>query len=112
MEFDNNKPVSDEQRRLAESKKLTLQPIHADVQPEDKSDSEIVTGHLTAPAIANVPNDTEQDTAPIQPSRGLTDKHLRKSSYKKYRTAKAVATVMLISAVFSIITATIIVAQR
>jgi hypothetical protein len=71
MEFDNNTPVSDEQRRLAEAKKITLQPVHADIQPEDLSDSEIATRHINEPAVANIENDTEQNQAPLQPSSGL-----------------------------------------
>ena len=71
MEFDNNTPVSDEQRRLAESKKITVTPVHSDIRPEDLSASEIVAQHLNAPAIANVENDTEQNKAPVQPSNGL-----------------------------------------
>jgi hypothetical protein len=71
MEFDNNTPVSDEQRRLAESKQITLQPVHADIQPEDQSDSEIATRHINEPAIANIENDTEQNKEPLRPSDGL-----------------------------------------
>ena len=71
MEFDNTTPVSDEQRRLAESKKITVQPVHADIQPDDLPASEIAAHHLNAPAIANIEDDTEQNKAPIQPSSGL-----------------------------------------
>jgi hypothetical protein len=71
MEFDNNTPVSDEQRRLAESKQITLHPVHTDIQPEGPSGSEIVARHLNEPAIANIENDTEQNKEPLQPSDGL-----------------------------------------
>jgi hypothetical protein len=71
MELDTNSPVSDEQRRLAESKKLTLQPVHSEVIPEDLPDAEIAARHMNEPAIANAKNDTEQDVAVIQPSGGL-----------------------------------------
>jgi hypothetical protein len=71
MEFDNNAPVSDDQRRLAESKKITLQPVHTDVQPDDLADTEIAARHLNEPAIANVETDTEQNSAPMQPSAEL-----------------------------------------
>jgi hypothetical protein len=70
MEFDSNSPVNDEARRLAESKKLTLQPVHTDVAPEE-IEGETVARHLAGPAIANVSNDIEQDTASIQPSEGI-----------------------------------------
>ena len=70
MEFDTHTtPVSDEERRLAENKKLTLEPLHADIAPEPPSDSEIATRHIIEPAISNVANDIEQNEAPIQPSQ-------------------------------------------
>jgi hypothetical protein len=71
MEFDNNAPVTDDQRRLAESKKLTLQPVHSDVEPDAPADAEIAARHLNEPAIANVETDTEQNVAAVQPSSGL-----------------------------------------
>jgi len=70
MEFDKNTPASDEQRRLAESKKLTLEPMHADLSPDDVSDSEIASRHLVEPAIGNTANDTEQNSASIRPAPG------------------------------------------
>ncbi len=73
MEFDKETPVSDEERRLAETKKLTLQPVHADVAPDEMSDGETVARHLAGPAIANAPNDTEQDTRPVMPSKELLE---------------------------------------
>lgn len=84
MEFDNNaSPVNDEQRRLAESKKLTLEPLHADISPEAVSDSEIATRHLLEPAVGNVANDTEQNTVPIQPSKSTLDAPSPSSEHKK-----------------------------
>jgi len=71
MEFDDNTPASDEQRRLAESKKITLQPVHTGIQPEDLPDAEIAARHINEPAVANVENDTEQNKPPLQPSSGL-----------------------------------------
>ena len=71
MEFDNTTPVSDEQRRLAESKKITLQPLHEDTKAEDIPDAEIAARHLSEPAIANSTTETEQNTTPLQPSDGL-----------------------------------------
>lgn len=66
----NARPVTDEDRRLAESKKLTLDPIHTRVVANDVSDEQIATNHLVNPPIANAPNDTEQNSRPIQPSAG------------------------------------------
>jgi len=71
MEFDNNTPASDEQRRLAEAKKITIQPVHTDIQPDDLPDTEIATRHVLEPAIPNVSTDVEQNTTPIAPSAGV-----------------------------------------
>ena len=66
MEFDKNTQgtISDEARLKAETKQVTVQPLHDDIAPEDIPDSEIAAHHLNAGPIANSPNDTEQ-----------TDKH-------------------------------------
>lgn len=72
MEFEDNTPVSDVDRRLAEAKKLTLQPMHSDIAPDDMPDSVIASRHVNEPAIANIASDTEESTASaIQPSKGL-----------------------------------------
>jgi hypothetical protein len=71
MEFEDNSPTSDADRRLAEAKKLTLQPMHADIQPEGPSDSEIAARHVTEPAIANVSIDTEEATTQLQPTQSI-----------------------------------------
>jgi hypothetical protein len=75
MEFDTNTtPISDEARQLAETKKLTLKPLHSDVTPELPSDSEVATRHIIEPPISNVSNDVEQDTTPIQPSQEVLNR--------------------------------------
>lgn len=75
MEFDkDNAPVNDDQRRLAEAKKLTLEPLHANITPEEASDSEVVARHLAGPAIQNAPNDVEQSSRLIQPIQKNTTK--------------------------------------
>ena len=71
MEFDKNTPASEEDRRLAEAKKLTLEPLHSDIAPEPEPDAEIVARHLNDGALANVPNDTEQASNAVQPSKGM-----------------------------------------
>lgn len=74
MEFDNNaKPASDEDRRLAETKKLTVQPIHTHVEPEAISDSVIASQHINGTPIANVRTDVEQETPPIVPSQEILE---------------------------------------
>jgi hypothetical protein len=84
MEFESSRPVSDEDRRLAEAKKLVLQPIHLDVVPDDLADSLIAARHLTEPAIGNALNDTEESTTRILPTKSFaTTRPLSKiQSYK------------------------------
>lgn len=73
MELDTHTPVSDDERRLAESKKLTLQPVHANVSPDDLPDAEIAAHHVNEPAIGNIESDTEQNVSAIQPSSSVTN---------------------------------------
>ncbi len=84
MEFDNNTPVSDEQRKLAETKRITLSPVHSDISPEARPDSEIVAHHLVEPPTPNASNDTEQTASLIEPSNSLrTLPPAHSSSHKK-----------------------------
>lgn len=71
MEFDDNKSTGDTERRLAESKKLTLQPIHDQIEVESPNDDEVASRHLAEPPIKNASNDTEQDSSTIVPSPGF-----------------------------------------
>jgi hypothetical protein len=71
MEFEDNRPTSETDRRLAEAKKLTLQPVHADVHPEGPLDSEIAAAHVNGQVIANVSNDTEEATSQLQPTQSF-----------------------------------------
>jgi hypothetical protein len=84
MEFENNRPVSDEERRLAEAKKLTLQPVHSDIVPDAPQDAEIATRHLLEPAIANVASDTEESTTRVMPTKSLlnTQQSAKPQTYK------------------------------
>jgi hypothetical protein len=83
MEFEKDTPTSDEDRRLAEAKKLTLAPLHTDVAPEGEPDAAVVARHLTEGALANAPNDTEQDQTHVKPSSGLLDDPKTQSSTVK-----------------------------
>lgn len=65
MEFETNTPVSDDARALAQAKKVTIEPLHADVMADDTPDSVIVANHLRDGALANISNDIEQDTPQI-----------------------------------------------
>jgi hypothetical protein len=72
MEFEKDAPVSDEQRRLAEAKKITVQPAHTNIVPEDISDSEIANQHINGQPIGNVRNDIEQDMPTLRPADDTT----------------------------------------
>jgi hypothetical protein len=67
MELETNTPISNDARLLAQAKKLTLEPVHADITPEETPDSVIVANHLRDGAPANVSNDIEQDAPLITP---------------------------------------------
>jgi hypothetical protein len=82
VEFDTITPASDEDRRLAEAKKLILQPLHGDISPEPTSGAEIAR-HLAGPAIANSGSDIEQDVAHIEPSKGLLEKDMSDAMKKR-----------------------------
>lgn len=69
MEFEDITPVSDADRRLAEAKKLTLQPMHTNVAPDEEPSSVIASRHINEPAIANIPTDTEESASLVQPSK-------------------------------------------
>lgn len=73
MEFENTTPASDEDRRFAEAKRLTLQPIHADVTPDVLLDSRAAASveETQLAAVANY--DTEEATARILPTKSLLD---------------------------------------
>lgn len=95
MEFDNNSPVSDDQRRLAETKRITLQPMHIDVTPEPVPESEIAANYAARPMAANVDIDTEQNVSLIQPSKGLTGSAERYSS--RHTATKIVAVISAVT---------------
>jgi hypothetical protein len=63
MEFEKDAPVSDDERRLAEVKKITLQPAHTDIVPEDVSASEIASSHINGQPIDTIHPIVKQDTS-------------------------------------------------
>jgi hypothetical protein len=73
MELETNTSVSDDARLLAQAKKLTLQPVHADVSAEDLPDSVVVAQHINGAAVANLDIDTEQNIPAIIPLEKSTD---------------------------------------
>jgi hypothetical protein len=85
MEFEENTPTSDADRRLAEAKKLTLQPIHANVSPEDPHDNEIAVHHLIEPAIANISNDTEEYSSFMPQAARALDRQPANAKFQPYK---------------------------
>lgn len=75
MEFENNQPTDDEQRHLAETKKITLQPLHTGITPDPIPDAEIAARN-TQETSPNMPNDTEdtKELRLMQPSKSALDK--------------------------------------
>ena len=73
MELETNTSPQDDARLLAQAKKLTLQPVHADVSPEDLPDSIVVAQHINGGAVANLDIDTEQNVPAIIPLEKSAD---------------------------------------
>lgn len=59
-EFTNKNTVGqDADVILATKKKVTLQPLHEDLQVDDDSDVQVAASHAVGPSIANIPSDRE-----------------------------------------------------
>jgi len=96
MEFEKNAPVSDEQRHLAEAKKVTLQPVHANVTPDALSDSEVAARTLNNQPIGNVNNDVEQNAPLIRPAKEILDPSVSLPQKQPYHiSVKLVATAIV-----------------
>lgn len=101
MEFEDNRPTSDADRRLAEAKKLTLQPLHTDIAPDAPTDSEIAARHVNEPPIANVSTDTEEETSRMR----LTQSSLEATPITSAGTKKPLIGILLGSGVFIVLAA-------
>ena len=96
VEFDTKPvPENDEARHLAETKKLTLQPLHDDIMPEAPRGSEIVAHHLASPAISNSTNDIEQNASLIQPSKEILHASAPLVAHKNSRSFPFVVTLLI-----------------
>lgn len=97
MDYEKNiQPVPDEERRRAEAKQVTLQPLHDDVTPDPRPDAEIVANHMTGPPIANASNDTEQTKSFVQPSREVTEQAIPERRENTELTRKTLVAVVII----------------
>lgn len=81
MEFDTSSPaqasgISDEMRAAAAARQATIAPLHADVAPDDQSDDRIVSDHIHATPIANIPIDSESTTAYLTRTAGDRAHHV------------------------------------
>jgi hypothetical protein len=70
MEFEGDKPVSEAERHLAESRQVTIQPLHLDVTPDDLPADAVAAAHLNGSVVGNVTGDIEQDAPLVQPLAG------------------------------------------
>ncbi len=71
MELENDTPITDEQRHLAEARQMNIEPLNPSIRPDAYSDDYTAAQHLRAPAVANAPNDVEQNSIPLQPASSL-----------------------------------------
>jgi hypothetical protein len=97
VEFESNQPASDEQRHLAEAKKITLQPLHAGITPDPIPDAEIAARKTreTSPNISIDSEDTNTKDL-MQPSRSALNKSRTDKHTISTRTWPAAATVTII----------------
>lgn len=58
-EFEKEQPVTDDERHLAEGRKVTLTPLHADVTPEDTPGLEYMASERATKTQQNISNDAE-----------------------------------------------------
>ena len=96
MEFEKDTPTPDADRRLAETKKLTLEPLHTDIGPDEEPESTVVARHLSEGALANAPNDTEQEQMPVKPSASLLGNEDQPKAVKRGKTIIIVVTVLVV----------------
>jgi|GEM_PF-1439543 len=61
-EFEQDQPDVDEARRFAEGRKLTVTPLHADVQPDEQPEYDAFSSARATQTQENLANDSE-DTA-------------------------------------------------
>ncbi len=109
MEFDHDPSVSDEQRRLAEAKRITVRPIHTTIEPDPIPDAEIVARHASDPPIGNLTIDTEQNRRPLSPSRSAL-KDLEASDSQ--RTGAIVITIVIAITIVGIAAASLFLVKR
>ena len=109
MEFDHNSPVSDEQRRLAKAKRITVQPIHTVVEPDPVPDAEIAAKHVSDPPIGNLAIDTEQNKRPLMSSPSVL-KDLEASDSQ--RTGAIVITIVIAVTIVGIAAASLFLAKH
>lgn len=70
MEFEGDKPVSDAERHLAETRQVTIQPLHSGITPDDLPADAVAAAHLNGSIVGNVTGDIEQDAPLVQPLTG------------------------------------------
>jgi len=99
MEFEKNAPVSDEQRRLADSKKITLQPTRTDIAPEDVSESEIASTHINGQPIDDIHNNVTQDSQTDNTSSSSTP-NAHKQSALMVTVIAGIGVILIVASLF------------
>lgn len=82
-EFAKDQPVSDDERRLAEGRKLTLDPLHSDIQPEEVPALESMATERATISQSNPINDSEDTAEDDQLLKPATSKLAEKTILHK-----------------------------
>lgn len=109
MEFENDQPTDDEQRRLAKVKKIVLQPLHGDITPDAIPDAEISmtsSSHDTAPNTATESEDTSTKQL-VQPTKSALNKTPVSTSNSTPSSGRLAFTALVVMVFVLIISATI-----
>lgn len=91
MEFEGDKPVSEAERHLAESRQVTIQPLHSGIVPDDLPADAIAAAHLNGSVVGNVTGDIEQEAPLVQP---LTSAIAAGNTTHKGHTGRVILTIV------------------
>lgn len=83
MEFEKAEIVDDEQRLLAQTKQVTLQPLDPFLKPEDAPDPIVM--NETHSNIARDNENTAENQSTIQPSRGILNTPLNTPAHHSFK---------------------------
>lgn len=113
MEFEQDTPVSDDERRLAEARKLILSPLHSDIQPESTPELDEAYSERATQTQANVSNDiedTSNNVTLVTPSKSALQRLSQKTDPASTR--KMVIPVVIVVGIFVLVIATLLFTSR